>query len=355
MTAPSLDVPAIRVHRAVDPTGHLDRWEAFVRRRGRVPLSYHPAWPAVLARGLGHAPYWLEAAAGDEVRGLLPLAYVRSLLFGRFLVGLPYLNYGGLIADDDATARLLIDRAVELAGQLGVRRLELRHERAVDHPALTALTGHKVHMRLGLPGSADALWKGVGSSVRNQVRKGEKSGLTVHWGGEERLDAFYAVFSRNMRDLGTPVFGRSLFLSVLRAFPGRAELCVVRLGDLPVAAALLLHGWDVTEVPSASSLRAYNGTCANMLMYWNLLLRAVERGQGTFDFGRSSPGSSTFRFKEQWGAEPHPAGWQYRLHGGGVADTSRDNPRYRRFIRLWKRLPVPLTRWIGPPIVRGIP
>lgn len=355
MSLAPLTTPAIRLHEGNDLPHHLGRWEAFVARRGQVPLSYHPAWPGILAQGLRHRPLMLEAVDGDEVRGLLPLAFVRSRLFGRFLVGLPYLNYGGVLADDDTVANALIDRAVELADRLDVRYLELRHERAIPHPALTTRTDHKVHMRLALPGSAEALWKLIGSSVRNQVRKGEKSGLAVHWGAEDLLGEFYDVFSRNMRDLGTPVFGLGLFRSILGAFPGQAELCVVRLGPRPVAAALLLHGHGVTEVPSASSLRAYNSTCANMMMYWALLERAVGRGQGTFDFGRSSPDGSTFRFKKQWGAEPHPAEWQYHVRDGQVGEANRDHPRYQRFIRLWQRLPVPVTRWIGPVIVRGIP
>jgi FemAB-related protein (PEP-CTERM system-associated) len=212
-------------------------------------------------------------------------------------------------------------------------------------------------MRRSLPPTAGELWDDLDPKVRNQVRKADKAGLTVHWGGPDLLDPFYEVFSHNMRDLGTPVFGLSLFRAILKRFGDRAEICVVRLADAgtPIAAALLLHGRGVTEVPSASSLRAYNATCANMLMYWKLLERAVERGQGIFDFGRSSPEASTFRFKKQWGAEPHPACWQYYLRSGDLSAMRPENPRYQRKIEAWKRLPLWLTRLIGPLIVRGIP
>jgi FemAB-related protein (PEP-CTERM system-associated) len=324
-------------------------------RTKQVPLSRLPAWLAVLRDGLRHVPYCIEAQEGGRTCGLLPLAYVRSLLFGRFLVSLPYLNSGGVLADDPAVAGALIDRAVALADELDVRYLELRHEQPVEHPALTERMSGKVHMRLALPASAEVLWKGLPAKVRNQVRKGQKCGLTVAWGGAELLGEFYFVFSRNMRDLGTPVYGRGLFASVLRHFPGRAELCVVRAGDRPAAAALLLHGLGVSEVPSASSLREHNLTCANMLMYWHLLERAVQRGQAVFDFGRSSADSNTFRFKGQWGAEPFSATWQYYVRRGSIGAVRPDNPRYGRMIRVWQRLPVALTRLIGPPIVRGIP
>jgi FemAB-related protein (PEP-CTERM system-associated) len=212
-----------------------------------------------------------------------------------------------------------------------------------------------MHMRLPLPSKPEELWGQIPSKVRNQVRKGQKGELSVSWGGTDALPEFYEVFARNMRDLGTPVYGRGLFEATLEEFPGRAEFCVVRAGERPVAAALLLHGWGVTEVPSASSLREFNHTNANMLMYWHLLERAVQRGQDVFDFGRSSEDSSTFRFKKQWGASPSPAEWQYHLRVGSAADMRPDNPRYGLMIGLWKRLPVSVTRLVGPGIVRGIP
>lgn len=321
----------------------------------RVPLSRHLSWLPVLEQGLRHTPYLLEVRDGERTRGWLPLAYVHSLLFGRYLVSLPYLNSNGVVADDDSCRHLLMDRAVQLADELRVRHLELRHEQPIEHPALTGRLTSKVHMRLPLPDFPGPLWEKLPAKVRNQVRKGEKSGLTIAWGGLELLPEFYAVFSHNMRDLGTPVYGRRFFVSILQHFPKDAELCVVRAGQTPVASALLLHGKGVTEVPSASSLREYNSTCANMLMYWNLLDRAIQRGQAVFDFGRSTVDCGTYKFKKQWGAVAEPAVWQYYVREGSSADLRPDNPRYQRLIRIWQRLPVRLTRWIGPSIVRGIP
>jgi FemAB-related protein (PEP-CTERM system-associated) len=345
----------VRSLRGRELAARLPQLEAYVRRVPLVPLSRFPAWLSVLAEGLRHTAYCIEAVEDDRTCGMLPLADVRSLLFGRFLVSLPYLNSAGVLADNPAVACRLIDRAVALADELKVRYLELRHEQPVEHPALGERMTGKVHMRLALPARADQLWEGLPGKVRNQVRKGQKCGLTVAWGGVELLADFYAVFSRNMRDLGTPVYGRGLFASILHNFPERAEFCVVRADGRPAAAALLLHGDGVTEVPSASSLREYNPTCANMLMYWHLLERAVRRGQTVFDFGRSSVESNTFRFKEQWGAQASPATWQYYLRQGSIAAVRPDNPRYGRIIRLWQRLPVALTRLLGPAIVRGIP
>lgn len=348
-TFPQRDI-AVQVH----ARGEAVR--AAARRGDAGPsLSRHPSWLGVLQYGLDHIPYLIEATEDGRVVGTLPLCFIRSFLFGRFLVSLPYLNVGGINARDDEVTRRLVDRAMDLADELRVRYLELRHERHVDHPRLNAKLTHKVHMRLALPDFPGPLWESFPAKVRNLVRKGQKHDLEVAWGRRELLPEFYAVFSENMRDLGTPVYPLRLFAQVLRTFPERSELCVVRRLGAPVAAALLLHGDGVTEVPSASSLKEFNATSANMLMYWRLLERAIERGQKTFDFGRSTPGGGTFRFKEQWGAKPEPSVWQYYVRRGAVGEMGQDNPKYRRVIRLWQRLPLRLSRLLGPRIVRGIP
>lgn len=316
--------------------------------------SRDPHWMYVLKEGLGHVPYALEATDAGKTVGFLPMSFIRSTLFGRFLVSLPYLNTGGVIADRDDVKTELISQAVELGQSLRVRHVELRHEEPFAHVKLNGTRGSKVHMRMKLPSFPGPLWETIPSKVRNQVRKGEKSGLTVHWGTFDLLPEFYSVFSTNMRDLGTPVYSAALFRSMLRHFRGHAEICVVRHEGQPVSGAVLVHGKGITEVPSASTLRSANNLCANMLMYWHLLDHTVQRGQSIFDFGRATKDGNTYKFKKQWGAVESPAMWQYALQGAS-ADLRTDNPRYSRFIKMWQRLPVPITRLIGPRIVRGIP
>ena len=332
---------------------------AFTQAARPSALSQHPGWLTVLRDGLDHDTYAVEATVGGEVCGTLPLSFVSSSLFGRFLVSLPYLNSNGVVAESPDVQSLLINRAVRLADELDARHLELRHETPIDHPALDGRLTSKVHMRLPLPGTLDALWKGLDTKVRNQVRKGEKGNFTMTWGGLDRLDDFYAVMAHNMRDLGTPLYGRKFFEAILSAFPltpaGGAEIGTLLDGPKPIAVALLLHGNGVTEVPTASSLREYNASSANMLMYRHLIDRAVSRGQLVFDFGRSTADGPTFKFKRQWGAEVHPATWQYALRDGDAGEMRPDNPKYQRLIRLWQRLPVRVTQAIGPAIVRGIP
>jgi len=346
------------VHHRAALAARVPALTGFVRASAPfVALGKHPSWLNVLHTALGHEPFVVEANDYPDGRtlGFLPLAFLDTFLFGKFLVSLPYLNTNGVVAASPEVQTALVTRAVTLADELNVRYLELRQEVATEHPALNAALTSKVHMRLALPRSEEKLWKSFDPKVRNAVRKGEKPGFLVAWGGLELLPAFYDVLSRNMRDLGTPVFGIELFREILLAFPSEAELCVVKEGTKPIAAAMLLHGWGITEVPTASSLKEYNPTSVNMLMYWHLLKRSVERAQSVFDFGRSTTDGPTFKFKKQWGAVPHPAVWQYHARQGEVGEMRPDNPRYQRAIRMWQRLPLAVSRALGPRIVRGIP
>lgn len=342
-----------QVHRGAAVLEQIAAWQA------AIGPAEHPArdlrWLACLSRGLAHVPLVIVSQRDDRVAGILPLALVASPLFGRFLVSLPYVNSAGPLAEDDEIARQLIDRAVELAGELNVRYLELRNESAIEHAALTATNTSKVHMRLALPPTAEALLASFKSKLRSQLKGHQKNDFQFAWGGSELLPEFYDVFSRNMRDLGTPVYPRQFFAAILDEFAGQAELCVARLAGRAVAAALVVHGHGTSEVPSASSLRQFNGSGANMVMYWQLLCRAIERGQSVFDFGRSTIGSGTFKFKEQWGAKPSPAVWQYHVRRGSATQMRPESGKYGLAIRVWQRLPLWLANLMGPAIVRGIP
>jgi FemAB-related protein (PEP-CTERM system-associated) len=316
--------------------------------------AHEDAWLEALHLGLGHETRLLTSST-DSTPAQLPLVLVRGRLFGDFLVSLPYLNTGGVYAADSHGATDLVDQAVALADQYDVKHLELRHETPLVHPKLNAQRTDKVHMRLNLPASSSELMASFKSKLRSQLKKSMQHGLDVRWGSLELLPEFYAVFAHNMRDLGTPVYSRGLFAAILKAFGDRAELCVVGLQHKPIAAAILVHGWNATEVPSASSLRQYNYLSANMFMYWHLLQRSIDRGSTVFDFGRSSLDSGTYKFKEQWGATAHPACWQYYVRRGAPEDMRPDSPNKQRLIAAWQKLPVWFTKIIGPAIVRGIP
>jgi len=330
------------------------QWDAFVESHPEATAYHAWRWRHVFERAFGHETVYLAATDGDEIRGVLPLAIFRSRLFGRFAVSVPFLNYGGLCASDPEAAEALVKRAGEIARERRLSHVELRHL-ARQRPDLVARE-HKVRMSLQLPEDVAGAWESLDRKVRNQVRKAEKSGLTARSGGVELLDAFYGVFSRNMRDLGTPVYSREFFRSVLETFPDESRVFLVEDGNTAVAAGITIRHRDGIEVPWASSLREFSAKCPNNLLYWQIMQFAIVGGLKVLDFGRSTPNEGTFNFKKQWGAQPSPMYWEYILVGREApADLSPKNKKFGAAIALWKRLPLSVTTAIGPHIVRSIP
>jgi FemAB-related protein (PEP-CTERM system-associated) len=344
--------PVVRVEAGRE----LDRaaWDRYVGQQPEATAFHLAGWPEVLADCFGHRTFGLTAWQDGTLTGVLPLVLMSSRMFGRFLVSLPFFDYGGVLADDAATERALVDRAVALTRELGAAHLELRHVRTRDL-GLQART-HRVSMRLPLPADPDVLWQGFKGKLRSQIRRPGKEGCVARIGGAEDLDAFYRVFAVNMRDLGTPVYPKAFFARILAILPEHTRLCVVERGGEPVAAAFLISFRHQLAVQWASALRRYNTLSPNMLLYWAVLEHACRSGHTLFDFGRSAPGSGTYRFKEQWGAQPLPLSWDYWLpEGRPLPDLNYANPRYAAAIRLWQRLPVAVANVLGPRIIKHVP
>ena len=338
----------------VEPVQDGAAWDAYVARHPEASAYHGFGWRGVITRAFGHHTRYLAARSAEGIRGVVPLVLFRSKIFGRFVVSMPFLNYGGVLADSPEVEEALVAAAVDETRQAGAHYLELRHTRQL-FPRLQAKR-HKVAMEVALQRSEEAQWQAIDRKVRNQVRKGQKSGLRVERGGVELLDAFYGVFARNMRDLGTPVYGIGWFREILGAFPDASRLFVVYSGQRPVAGSLVLWHRETIEVPWASALREFNPVCANVFLYWEMLRFAVERGFERFDLGRSTRGEGTFHFKRQWGAEPRELVWEYWTAGGrNLPNLSPTNPRFSAAIETWRRLPVRVTTFLGPRVVANIP
>lgn len=330
-------------------------WDRYVSEH---PLSsgYHQmAWRKVIATCFGHQTfYYMAKEDGGEIRGILPLIFLASPMFGRFLVSVPYFNYGGLVADSQEAATALLGAAQGCAGHLRAAHIELRHVAGVELP--WPKKDHKVSMRLELPQRFDDLMKSFTPKLRSQVRRGEKEGMIARTGGMELLDDFYKVFARNMRDLGTPVYEKNFFGEMLRMFPKEARLCCIYLQDQVLAGGFLYGFKHTVEIPWASSDRRYARMAPNMMLYGAVLKYACEQGYRIFDFGRSSKESGTYRFKEQWGAKPIQLHWYYWLQSGErLPELNPQNQKYRLAIEAWKRMPLGLTTWIGPYLAKYLP
>lgn len=339
----------------VDSSGD-DRWDEYVRRQAKCSLYHRYAWRSVIERSFGHKThYLLSVGPNGKCDGILPLVHLRSWAFGNFFVSLPFFNYGGVCADDRSVLDRLFAAAANLARQSGATHIEARASQRLDLdlPVKTS----KVTMRLELPSAPDSLWQMFPSKLRSQIKRPLKEGMAGKVGGIEELDAFYHVFSMNMRDLGTPVYSKGFFRNILTTFSDCARICTVYdCEQRPVSSGFLLGFKDTLEIPWASSLRAHQNHSPNMLMYWTVLQHACASGFRVFDFGRSSPGEGTYKFKAQWGAQPTQLYWYYWLaEKQSIPDLSPKNPKYSLAIKVWQRLPVALTRTLGPRIVRNLP
>jgi len=335
--------------------GSLEEWECYVASNPAASNYHRAAWKRIIERSFGHRTYYLAATNGNgRIIGVLPLVYMSSKLFGSFLVSLPFFNYGGVLADSVEAEKVLIDGANKLMVRLGATHVELRH-RETTIASLQAKQ-HKVTMILKLESTADAQWKNFNSKLRNQIRKPEKCGLEPQIGGIELLDGFYEVFTRNMRDLGTPVYGKDFFRNVLNELPRETRIVAVSYEGKTIAAGIATWFRDTMEIPWASSISDYKSMCPNNMLYWEAIKLAIGKGFTRFDFGRSTPDEGTFNFKKQWGAEPVPLYWQYLLQEGrSFPELNLKNPKFNLAIKIWQKLPLAVTNVIGPGIVRNIP
>jgi FemAB-related protein (PEP-CTERM system-associated) len=295
-----------------------------------------------------------RAPAGQLV-GVLPLVEQRSLIFGQYLVSLPFFTYGGVLASDETSALELVREAGRIAAGSKVQHLELRQTNPVEGLEWPQRLD-KVSMVLSLPDSVATLQKQLGSKLRSQIKRAERTSPRVRWGGRELLDGFYTVFSRAMRDLGTPVYPRSFFDTAVSAFKNACRLIVVEVNERPEAVGFLVRHGDTIEVPWAAASDMAKKNAINMRMYWEMLCFSLETGAHAFDFGRSTVDSGTYRFKAQWGAQPMQLHWQYWLRNAGpLPQLNQSNPRYALAAKMWRRLPLWCANLLGPRIIRSLP
>jgi len=299
----------------------------------------------------GHEVHYLEARSTvGKLGGILPLVRVRSRLFGDYLVSMPFLNYGGPLGAP-AAREMLCREAIAIARSLNVDLLELR---ARDHvPPGLVPNSRKLCVVVPLPPTPEELWENqFRSKLRNKIRRPMNQGMKVRFGPQE-LDAFYDIYSRNMRDLGTPVLPRRWFESIRSRLADITMFATVYQGDVPVASGCGFLWKSEFELSWSSSLREYNSRHPNMLLSWAMMKESITRGAQAFNFGRSTPGSSTHQYKQQWTGADLALPWG--SWGRQSAPPNADSSGYRLARAGWSRMPLALSRKIGPLLSPYIP
>ncbi len=327
------------------------RWESFVEAEPSATFFHRAGWRTVVERAFGHRTHYLLAESGGAVRGVLPLAEVRSALFGHSLISTPFCVYGGVAAADDAARQALIAAARALAERLGVGHLELRNLHAPEPGLLTK--DLYVTFRKTIDADPEKNLLAIPRKQRAMIRKGVDAGLSSVVDGD--LDRCYRTYSDSVRHLGTPVFGRGYFRVLKDVFGDACEVLTVMKKETVVASVLSFYFRDQVLPYYGGGTRAARELAGNDFMYWELMRRACERGVRVFDYGRSKQGTGSYSFKKNWGFKPEPLHYSYHLaRAKALPDLNPLNPKYRLFIETWKRLPTAVTNVIGPRIARNL-
>jgi FemAB-related protein (PEP-CTERM system-associated) len=333
-------------------TGDADRWEAFVQRCPGATFFHRIGWREIIEDVFRHRTHYLIAERRGEVVGVLPLAEVKSLLFGHALVSLPFCVYGGPAANDPDADRVLIDAAVTLARSLRVEHLELRHRssKCVGWPRQDLY----VTFRKELLPDVEANLAAIPRKQRAMVRKGIRNGLRSEL--DSSVDRFFALYADNVHRHGTPPFSRRYFARLAEIFGDRCEvLTVVDNTGRPVSSVLSFYFRDEVLPYYAGDTDDARELAANDFKYWELMRRACERGVRVFDYGRSKRDTGSFDFKKNWGFDSVPLAYEYQLLArDDVPQNNPLNPKYRAFIALWRRLPKPVANAVGPMLVRNL-
>ncbi len=337
---------------------HLDRntteWDQYVIQNMDASIYHLSKWKELINNTFGHASIYLYATdEKNKIVGILPIIHLKSQLFGSFMVSIPYFNYGGAIADHSEIEKKLLEIAAKHAKKQNISNIEYRDD--ILREGLPVKT-EKINMILTLPVSKEKLWESFTPKLRAQIKRPQQENTSTVIGKENCLDDFYQVFSRNMRDLGTPVYGKIFFKNILNSFPENATIIIIKLNNKPVSAAFLLGFKEKLEIPWASTIKETNHLSMNMLLYWEVLKYAISKNFKSFDFGRSSKNAGTYKFKKQWGAQGKNSYWHYWLNEGvEMPSLNPNNPKYKLVIAVWKKLPIFITKIIGPGIVKNLP
>jgi len=327
--------------------------DEFVKKIPDGKLEHLPVWGFMIERVFGHKAYYLVARDGNDVQGVLPIMQIRSRLFGNRMISQAFSTYGGPLVSDSSALYALYEKAVELAIKQGCESMELRN--IVPLPYDLQVSTDKVCMCLPLPSDPEELWRSLKSKMRKGIRKARKSGITIVAGGEELLDEFYELYTVRMGQFGTPCYPYRLFKCIIDTFPSSIRLFTARLGKVTVGVAFCYSFNGFAQIRWGGIRVEYNSLCPNTLLCWSAMEHYSLSGALCFDFGRSKIGSRQQVYKEDWGATPTQLYYQFWARPGYELSLTRpDNPRYKKKVKMWKKLPLWMTRIAGPYISRSL-
>lgn len=344
-----MDRPALVVSSLTD--SDRAEWDRFVLACPEATFFHLSAWHGLMETVFGHRTHFLLARRGAQVVGVLPLAQVKSLMFGHALVSLPFCVYGGAVGAGDAVTALEAEAGV-LGQRLGVQHLELRNLQ-LHHPDWPRQDLYVTFRKAILP-DEEANMLAIPRKQRAMVRKGIKNGLLSQV--DPDVERFFALYADNVLRHGTPALPKRFFQRLQAAFGDQCEvLTVTDAGGRALSSVLTFRFRNEVLPYYAGDDFSARDLAANDFKYWELMRRACAEGYTLFDYGRSKVGTGPWSFKKNWGFEPQPLSYEYRLYKrDAIPQNNPMNPKYRAFIALWRRLPLGVANALGPHIVRNL-
>jgi FemAB-related protein (PEP-CTERM system-associated) len=335
-----------------DSASDKNRWDAFVEACEEATFFHLAGWKAVVEGSYGHDCPYLVAEQNGRIQGILPLVHIKSLIFGNAIISNAFCVRGGPVAITDAASLALDAEAVRLAEERGVDYLEFRlNQRA--HSGWLCKGDLYVNFARTMDPDPEKNMLAIPRKQRAMVRKGVKGGLVGEI--DDGIERFFRLYAESLRNLGTPVHSKRFFQSLRDVFGDQCEITTVVCDSGPVSAVLTFYFRDrVLPYYGGGSPRARD-LAAFDFMYWDVMRRACEKGYRIFDYGRSKRGTGSFAFKKHWGFEPEPLHYEYKLIRQREAPNVNPlNPKYRTFIALWKRLPLPIANALGPYLAKQL-
>ena len=326
-------------------------WDAYVEQCPTASFFHKWGWKEVVEQAFGHPMHYLYAEVDGKIVGVLPLGHVKSLLFGNALISNPFCVYGGVAADSEEARIALEERAVSLAREAGVDYLELRNR--FETPSQRPKKSLYFTFRKSLDHDPEKNLAAIPRKQRAMVRKGIGEGLVGVI--DSNVDRLHDAYGESVRNLGTPVFSKRYFALLKKVFGDACEILTVEHQGKAVASVMNFYFRDEVLPYYGGGTDQARDLKANDFMYWEVMRRATEKGVRLFDYGRSKEGTGSFRFKTHWGFEPEPLHYEFDLvKATALPDINPLNPKYRLFIAAWQKLPVPISKMVGPWISRNL-
>jgi len=329
------------------------RWDAFVQAQPQATFFHLSGWLRVIEAVFGHRGHYLLAERDGCVEGVLPLVEVKSRLFGHSLASLPFAVYGGVVAESPEAAAALEAEAERIAKARGVQHLEYRNLGGVRHEDWPRQDLYVTFRKEILP-EEEANMLAIPRKQRAMVRKGIKNELRAEI--DAGVDRFFDLYADNVHRHGTPALPKRYFEALAQEFGDAVEVLTVTAPDgQPLSSVLSFYFRDEVLPYYAGDAEAARDLAANDFKYWELMRRACARGLKVFDYGRSKQGTGSYSFKKNWGFEPQPLSYEYRLFKrDAVPQNNPNNPKYQLLIKTWRRLPLGVVNWLGPHIVKNL-